>query len=60
MGACSTIKITRSKARNSLISTIIACSDDKLQELMDNVLSSMLYNCIIVDDTDEDNQDCLI
>ena len=59
MGVHSTINITRSKAKTKMFEKLLNCSDSELEELMDVLLYDKLYNCIIVND-DEVNDDCVI
>lgn len=57
MGAHSTINVTRSKARSAVIEHVLRAGDEELERLLDRVLDEQLYNCRIVSDGDEDNQD---
>lgn len=58
MGACSTLYITRTKARSFLASIAVGTdSDDILQEMMRVALADRLYNATIVPDGDPQNDD---
>jgi hypothetical protein len=57
MGAHSTLRITRSKAREYLFSTLLSMGDDSMEELLDRELSDRLYRVRIVDDNETENDD---
>lgn len=59
MGAHSTLKVTRTKAKQWLMDKIFNISDSELESFMDRELDARLYNCVIVDD-DEENDDGVI
>lgn len=59
MGAHSTIKVTRSKARLVLLQKIALADDKELEDMMDTYLYDQLYNCQIVSDGSE-NDDGLV
>ena len=51
MSAYTTIRITRSKAKEEWLKTLMQDpSDDKLEEFIDDLLRDRLYNCMIVPD----------
>lgn len=56
MSAYSTLKFTRQKAIEYLIEKINQphMPDKQLEDMMDIILESQLYNCIITDFPDED------
>ena len=61
MSAYSTLKITRIKAKELLVKKILGdISDDSLEEFMDELLSPQLYNCVIVPDHHEENDNHLV
>jgi c-di-AMP phosphodiesterase-like protein len=61
MGAYSTVKITRSHAINFVLKDLLASVDNEMLELvLDKVLASRLYNCRIVPDHHEDNDNYLL
>jgi len=57
MGVFSTLNITRSKAMRFVFAQMENVSDDDLGELMDVFLQPHLYNCTIVSNDDENNND---
>jgi hypothetical protein len=58
MGIYSTLNITRGKAKQIMADELLGdISDDKLERFMDAYLESQLYNCRIVADGDEYNND---
>ena len=58
MGAYSTLNITRKKALEIWIANITADpTTEELERFMDNYLEPRLYNCRIVADSDEYNND---
>ena len=61
MSAYSTIYITRSKAKSLLLESIM-CSlcDSTLETFMNKLLQDRLYECKIVDDSYDNNEDNLI
>lgn len=64
MGAHSTLKITRSKAKAFVIDKIEnGMSDKELESVMDAILYDRLYNCMILPDNcvvDLENDDNVI
>jgi hypothetical protein len=60
MGAHSTIDITRTKARRTLVMAIMEADDTMLEDMMDNYLYEKLYNCNIVEDDHFPNDDWCI
>jgi len=60
MGAHSTINITQKTARRVILEKIMNATDVELEEWMDDILYDRLYNCNIVSDDYEDNQDYLV
>lgn len=57
MGAHSTINVTRSKARSTVIEHVLCAGDEELERLLDRILDAQVLNCRIVLDDDPDNQD---
>ena len=58
MGAYSTLNITRSKAKQIMIDRLMGdITDDELEKFMDDYLEPRLYNCRIVADGDDYNND---
>lgn len=58
MGAYSTLRITRSKALKIVIDKLLGgISNGELEDYLDKVLANNLYNCVIVPDHCEDNDD---
>lgn len=61
MGACSTIYVTRSKAKAAIVAKLLQGIDDKLlEEWMDALLYDRCYNCSIVPDGTEENDDIIV
>ncbi len=60
MGAYSTINVTESKARSYLIQKIAAATDYELQKMLDEFLYDQLYDCQVVPDHCEENDDNLL
>jgi len=60
MSAYSTLRITRSVARNRLLATILDSNDDELlKDFLDGFLRHRCYECIIVDDNEENDNEVL-
>lgn len=59
MGAHSTLKITRTKAKQVMMEKLFNVSDSDLEDFINRELDNRLYNCVIVDDS-EDNDDYVI
>jgi hypothetical protein len=58
MGAYSTLQITRGKALGILMAKLLGdITDGQLEDMMDEHLSDRLYNCMIVGDNCECNDD---
>jgi len=58
MSAYSTLRITRSKSKAFILSKVIGnISDDILTKFMNEYLESLLYNCLIVEDDDFNDDD---
>ena len=61
MSAYTTLSITRSKAKELILNaTIGEIPVDVLERFVDSILEERLYNCIIVDDGTEENDDDMI
>lgn len=60
MSAFSTLCITRDTATKLYIQEHQIITDEKLEKFMDDFLESKLYNCIIVNNDAEVNDDNLI
>jgi hypothetical protein len=60
MGAHSTLRITRTKAKEEMLKWLLAdISDEKLGNFMDQILDDRLYNAILVPD-DAPNDDEIV
>ena len=60
MGAHSTLRITRTKAKIEMVTHYLgSISDEQLEAFMDKLLDDRLYNAVIVDDT-EPNDDNIV
>lgn len=60
MSAYSSLRVTRSKAKQELANWLLRDTDDKrLEEFMDRLLEQRLYNAVIVPD-DAPNDDDLV
>jgi hypothetical protein len=59
MGTHSTLYITRSKAK-AVMEEKQRITDDELEAFMDRELDHRLYNCVIVDDDCENNDDGVV
>lgn len=59
MGAYSTIRITRSKARSHIMQQYLMMNDEQMEIVLDQLLGERLYNVRIVND-DEENDDTLL
>lgn len=60
MSAYSSLRVTRSKAKQELANWLLCETDDKrLEEFMDRLLEHRLYNAVIVPD-DAPNDDELV
>jgi hypothetical protein len=57
MSAYSTLRITRKSARLQALATVALADDALLADILDAVLRERLYNCRIVDDTDENDDE---
>lgn len=58
MSAYSSLRITRTKARTELIARILGDVDDRLlEEFMDTLLEPRLYNAVIVNDGEQNDDD---
>jgi hypothetical protein len=60
MGVYSTLHITESKAKEKVIEYLEKCSMEELGNFMDVVLEKRLYNCTIVPDDTEGNDDSVL
>jgi len=61
MGAYSTLNITRSKAISTIVANVLGGLEDfELENMMDDLLEDRLYNCTIVPDHCEENDDEII
>lgn len=60
MGAYSTLNITRSKAITLYLEKLGGISDEELEEFVDKILEDKLYNCNIVPDHCEENDDHIL
>jgi len=60
MGYCSTINVTRTKAKEYLIHKLMSASDYHLGVMMDSFLDERCYNCQIVNDDNEENDNELV
>ncbi len=56
MGAYSTVRITRSRAKQAIVDHITNVDDNALAYQLDFIIDPMLLNCTIVND-DEENDD---
>lgn len=60
MSAYSTVNITRSKARDVLLHSLVGeVPDNALESFIDTLLEPRLFNCRIVDDNAENEDDLL-
>lgn len=59
MGACSTIRVSRAKAREMFMTAAMNATDEQLERFLDAELEGRLYNVQIVAD-DADNDDYLV
>ena len=60
MGAHSTLRITRSKAKEELLKLVQSeLSDEQLKQLMDMILYERLRNATIVADDAPNDDDCV-
>lgn len=57
MSAYSTVRITRSKARQMALGHIHLANDELLEQVMDFILRQRLYNCRIVPDGAENDEE---
>lgn len=57
MGAYSTLNITRSSAIKQILSYVATADTETLEHMMDAVLEDRLYNCRIVPDDWNENDD---
>ena len=60
MSAYSTLYITRTKARAVVLEKVWNISDRELEDILDKLLESRLYNAVIVNDDCKENDDELI
>lgn len=61
MSAYSTLRITRSKAKEYIVAKVLSeLSDEELSDVMDKFLYDRLYNCVIVADDSEENDNFVI
>ena len=60
MGVCTTIYVTRTAARAALLLYLETADGDALGEMMDPLLRPRLYNCIVVPDGTEPNDDAKV
>ncbi len=60
MSAYSTLIITRTTAVNKILASIINANNEELERMLDAVLEDRLYNCRIVPDTCEENDDAVL
>lgn len=61
MGAHSTLRITRSRAKEEIIKHLLKdVSDSALEDFLDKILDHRLYNAVIVDDYCQENDDCVL
>lgn len=59
MSAYSTIYLTRAKAKQLVLDKLCGLSDYELAEIVDTIIRESLYNCRIVEDAVE-NDDNLV
>lgn len=59
MGAFTTLRLTRSTAQAMLLGAVIRASDNLLEFMVDAILRDRLYNCSIVADGEENDDDQL-
>lgn len=60
MSAYTTLRITRSRAKEELYRMVMgSVSDEFLESFMDTALRDRLYNCQIVSDDQENDNDAL-
>ena len=58
MSAYTSLRVTRSKAKQELMNWLLRDTDDKrLEEFMDRMLEPRLYNAVIVPDGDPNDDD---
>lgn len=57
MGAYSTIHLTRAKAKQLVLDRLCDLSDYELAEIVDVIIRESLYNCRIVEDAAENDDD---
>lgn len=57
MGVYATKRITRSKARELAIQRVMHASDELLSTIMSDMLEERLYNCRIVPDGEENDEE---
>lgn len=60
MGAHSTINVTETRARTYLLEHVIKASREETEAMMDVALYDRLYNCRIVNDNNENNDDSVL
>lgn len=61
MSAYTTLDITRSKAKQLMVNKILGeITDEELEEFLDKLLESRLYNSNIVPDGFEENDDFIL
>lgn len=59
MGAYTSIRITRSAAKKYMMERLFNIQDSQLEDFMDAELNDRLYDCVIVNDEDENDDDLL-
>lgn len=60
MSAYSTIYLTRTKAKQLVLDKLYDLSDYELAEIVDAIIRGSLYNCRIVEDDAENNDNDLV
>jgi len=60
MSAYSTLTITRETAINKILAFVLQAENKELERLLDAVLEDRLYNCRIVPNDCEENDDAAI
>ena len=59
MSAFSTLRIRRSKARTMAMEAVMNSCDELLARILDDLLQERLYNCRVVDEHEEHDEDRL-
>lgn len=57
MGACSTIKVTRTAAQKYLLARTMEATDEELGNALGQFLAERLYNAYVVPDNETENDD---